>query len=69
VDSVSVDWVPGTEELEDVLAVKWVLGGQVVCQCVLPVWNQIDLDVLSEVHVLHTLRRLKGCAVFLQEVE
>ena len=64
-----INWVHITEELEHVLAIEWFSWSKIIAESVLARWNQEHLQVLPDVHVLHSLQAKQCRYVLLQEVE
>ena len=57
-----------TEELEDILAVKWLIGGKITSQRIEAVWNQVQLDLSSQLHIFGGLEAQDTLDIVLDKV-
>jgi hypothetical protein len=57
-----------TEKLEDILAVKWLIGGKIASQRIEAVRNQVQLDLSSQLHIFGGLEAQDTLDIVLDKV-
>ena len=57
-----------TEKLKDILAVKWLIGGKITGQRIEAVWNQVQLDLSSQLHIFGGLEAQDTLDIVLDKV-